>query len=110
MRSQAAAAAQLKVQKHLAQLRSWRSTGRAPTSPVRDGDGDGDEKVEIVIGKSWENCDFTGQNDGFYMNLCDFKYDFISFFCIKHVFFLIGRSEDVMGKYWGNHTQTNGAI
>ena len=64
------------------------------------------EKVEVVIGKSWENCDFTGQNEGFYMNLCDF----ISFFGIKHVSSLIGRSEDVMGKYWGNHSQTNGAI
>ena len=63
------------------------------------------EKVEIVIGKSWENCDFTGQNEGFYMNLCGFI-----FFCIKHVSSLIGRSEDVMGKYWGNRTQTNGAI
>lgn len=32
--SEATQAAQLKVQKHLAQLKTWRSTGRAPSSPV----------------------------------------------------------------------------
>ena len=39
------------------------------------------ETVEKV-GKSWENGDFTGQNEGFYMNLCDF----ISFFLASKMY------------------------